>query len=417
MTMPATSNILSQHAEGASFLWILRIRAVVAPHYSVADLTKLDNRVEANLDGLRVAGEAGWEICKQALSAEEPGEVFAAAVLAFESGNKDRLATVLEAGTASPELSRGLVSALGWLTFQQAGPHIKQLLASPSLALRRVGIAASAIHRQNPGPPLVDAIASTDPLLRARALRAMGELGLDDLLSEVNKYLADQDDLCRFSAAWSATLLSAHPNSLAILRSIAESNLPYREKAIQVAIRRMDASAATAWHGKLAQDAKLIRNAIVAAGAFGDPAQIPWLLEQMKIPVLARLAGEAFTMITGVDIAFEDLEGEKPAGFEAGPTENPEDENVEMDPDDNLPWPDPQLIAKWWSQHQAEFQEGTRYLLGKPISVDWCQQVLRNGRQRQRSAAALELAIRQPGQPLFNVAAPGFRQQRMLGVR
>ena len=58
------------------------------------------------------------------------------------------------------------------------------------------------------------------------------------------------------------------------------------------------------------------------------------------------------------------LEGEKPEGFEAGPTENPEDENVEMDPDDNLPWPDPALILKWWGKHQKEFTNGTHYLLG-----------------------------------------------------
>ena len=42
--------------------------------------------------------------------------------------------------------------------------------------------------------------------------------------------------------------------------------------------------------------------------------------------------------------------------------------------------------------------------------------VLRNGRQRQRAAAALELALQQPGQPLFEVRAPGFRQQQPLRV-
>jgi hypothetical protein len=41
-------------------------------------------------------------------------------------------------------------------------------------------------------------------------------------------------------------------------------------------------------------------------------------------------------MITGVDIAYEDLEGVWPEGFEAGPTENPENENVAMDPDEDL---------------------------------------------------------------------------------
>ncbi len=405
---------MSQHAEGASFLWILRNRAVTAPHYSLADLAKLDQRLEAHLDGLRVAGEAGWEICKEALSTEEPGEVFAAAALAFESGNKDRLNTVFKAGAVSPELARALVSALGWLTFQQAEPHIKQLLTSPSSALRFVGIAASAIHRQNPGAPVVDAIYGTDPLARARALRAVGEFGMKDALPELQKCLADEDDPCRFWAAWSMALLSDDSKPLALLASFAESNLSYREKALQVAIRRMGTPAA-AWRDKLAQDAKLLRIAIIAAGAFGDPASIPWLIRHMNTPEPARVAGEAFTMITGVDIAFEDLDGDKPEDFQAGPTENREDDNVEMDPDESLPWPNPELLAKWWSRRQVDFQKGARHLLGKPVSVDWCQQVLRNGRQRQRAAAALELAIRQPGQPLFNLAVAGFRQQEILG--
>src|ERR1017187_6046816 len=106
MIMGLVSSVLSQHAEGAAFLWELRSRAIAASHYSLADLAKLDLRVEAHLDGLRVAGEAGWEICKEALSTGESGEVFAAAVLAFESGDKDRVETVLEAGAAEPERSR-----------------------------------------------------------------------------------------------------------------------------------------------------------------------------------------------------------------------------------------------------------------------------------------------------------------------
>jgi uncharacterized protein (TIGR02270 family) len=119
-------------------------------------------------------------------------------------------------------------------------------------------------------------------------------------------------------------------------------------------------------------------------------------------------------MITGIDLAYDDLEKNPPEGFEAGPTENPEDENVDMDPDEHLPWPDPALIQKWWTKHKSRFQKGTRYLLGKPMSIEWLRQVLRIGRQRQRAAAALELAMRQPGQPLFEVRAPGFRQQAIL---
>ena len=106
--------------------------------------------------------------------------------------------------------------------------------------------------------------------------------------------------------------------------------------------------------------------------------------------------------------------GERPEGFTVGPTEAPEDGNVDMDPDENLPWPKPEAIHTWWRNHQGQFRSGTRYLLGKPMSPDWLRDVLRNGRQRQRAAAALELALQQPGQPLFEIHALGFRQQQFL---
>ncbi|MCK5509241.1 MAG: hypothetical protein KAI50_12075, partial [Desulfobacterales bacterium] len=101
----------------------------------------------------------------------------------------------------------------------------------------------------------------------------------------------------------------------------------------------------------------------------------------------------------------------------AGPTESPEDEDVEMDSDEDLPWPDAQLIDKWWAKNKAAFRNGTQYLLGQPIFPEHLHKVLRTGFQRQRAAAALELAILQPGQPLFEVRAPGSRQKQILGVK
>jgi uncharacterized protein (TIGR02270 family) len=138
------------------------------------------------------------------------------------------------------------------------------------------------------------------------------------------------------------------------------------------------------------------------------------LIEQMTVPEVARVAGEAFSMITGVDLAYEDLDTNPPEGFQAGPTEDPEDENVAMDPDENLPWPHPSALKKDWDARKSRFSTGNRYLLGEPIQPESLRNALRNGYQRQRAAAALELAILQPGQPLFEVRAPAFRQQRWL---
>lgn len=184
-----------------------------------------------------------------------------------------------------------------------------------------------------------------------------------------------------------------------------------------MALSGMSTDQGQAWLKVLASNPGTLRLAVQAAGVIGDPTHVPWLIQQMANPQMARVAGESFSYITGIDLAYDDLDTDKPEGFEAGPTENPEDENVEMDADEDLPWPDPQLIEKWWSTHRIEFTNGTRFLLGKPMTLDSLNQALRTGRQRQRTAAAIELAMRQPGTALFNTSAPGFRQQAVLVLK
>ncbi len=408
--------VMGQHVEGVTFIHTHRAAAIVAPHFTLLALAKFDSRLDAHLDGLRVAGEEGWRFVEKELAWEEPCEVFAAAVLALESGDQTKIHSVLSVAAKTPDLSRGFISALGWLEYSQAEPHIKRLCASSSRAERRIGIAASAIHRKDPGRVLNDAVSDPDLLLRARAIRAVGELARIDLVSIIQRDLNADEIHCRFWAAWSTALLTGYSSATEVLRSIAESSGPYRERALQMALRRMNLAAAHVWQQQLARSPQNARLAVIGAGVIGDPSNVPWLIEQMGTPPLSRVAGESFTMITGVDLAYEDLDTDKPEGFESGPTEDPNDDNVEMDPDERLPWPDPALISKWWASHSSEFQPGVRHLIGKPITAEWMQQVLRQGRQRQRAAAALELAILHPGEPLFEVRAPGFRQQQILQV-
>jgi uncharacterized protein (TIGR02270 family) len=366
------------------------------------------------LDGLRIAGEAGWKVCEEQLAANEEGEVFAAGVLAGESLDPALLARVLSVVEKEPTLASGLISALGWPPFEQGESHIQRLLQSNTPIHQLIGVGVSAVHRRHPGPVLLQAARSADVRLKARALKAAGEFKDRSLEREIAESLRHADVAVRFAAAWSGTLLG-FPAAVPVLREIAESGLRQAREAANLAARRMDLAAAATWQKALAGNAKQVRLAMMIAGAIGDPGGVPWLISLMGQLPLARLAGESFTMITGVDLAYRDLERKPPEDFNAGPTEDPKDENVDMDPDDNLPWPEPALVQKWWDKNRGSFQTGTRYLLGKPMTIEWLKIVLRDGRQRQRAAAALELAIRQPGEPLFNVAAPGFRQQQILG--
>jgi uncharacterized protein (TIGR02270 family) len=407
--------VVEQHAEEAAFLWLQRTAAVSAAHYRLAELARLDGRVEAHLDGLRVAGEPGWEIVKgQLVEIGEPGEVFAAAVLAFESGQPGKVEDVLAVGSAKPEAVPALISALGWLPYEQASKSIKPLLAETNPVLRRVGIAASAIHGRNPGPVLNEAFAATDPLLKARALRAAGELGLLDFKVALRTHLKAKPPACRFWAAWSIALLENRADAAAALQAIAEAGGPFSERAVKIAMRRLAPRDAKIWIKKLIRELGRLRVAAIGAGALADPEIIPWLIEQMKVPALARVAGESFSLITGAHIAYDKLEGPKPEGFAAGPTEDPEDENVSLDPDDNLAWPDPALVKTWWEARRGGFAKDTRYLLGQPITVDSLRQALKMSYQRQRAAAAIELALLKPGRPLFEVRAPAHRQQQLL---
>jgi uncharacterized protein (TIGR02270 family) len=409
--MAVILEIVHQHAEEAAVLWLLRDRAVNAPHYSLADLSKLDRRVEAHLDALRIAGTAGWEACESALAHEEAGEVFAAAILALGGSDDARVRTVIDMGTSNRATARGLISALSWTPYGQVKRHLARLLDADAPAARRVGIAASAAHRRALGPVLAESMTDPDPSLRAQAFRAAGELGTVELLRTLAAGLADEDAECRFWAAWSCALLGDR-KGIGRLQHAAERGGRRHEEAARMALRCMEPGAAKLWLRQLAGSHK--RLAVIGAGVVGDPAAIPWLIEQFEVPELARIAGEALTAIAGVDLALENLEGKRPQHLQTGPTENPEDEDVTPDPDEALPWPDARLVETWWRAHRGEFRAGARYLLGKPMTSESLAHVLREGRQRQRAAAATELSLSKPGRRLFNVRAPGFQQKQAL---
>jgi uncharacterized protein (TIGR02270 family) len=411
--MPIIRPIVEQHAEEAAFLWLLRDAAVQAPHYTLKDLAELDDRVEAHLDGLRVAGDEGWEISLEGLRHKEPGEVFAAAVLAFERKDGLGIEAVVSAAQTSRENFRALISALGWLSKSNFERWADRLLAANSSVYKDIAIAGCAIQRLDPGKTLTTVIRDDVIFFQARALRAVGEMKRRDLLPELRHRYKSEDDDIQFWSSWSGLILGDQAAFRPLLK-FAEIPGRYRERALQLVLRKMDGSSAQNWLKSLATNPDLHRYVLMGAGVVGDPLYVPSLIKKMEVPELARVAGEAFSMITGVDLAYEDLEGEWPEGFEAGPTENPEDDDVAMDPDEDLPWADPSSVQDWWDKNENRFEVGRRYFCGQPISLEHCRHILVNGFQRQRAAAALELAWLQRDSPLFEVRAPGFRQQRLL---
>ncbi len=399
-TTPILPEIVGQHAEEAAFLWLLRDRAVAATRYTLPEIVKLDGRLEANLDGLRVAGDAGWEIVvEQLLEHAEAGEAFVAAVLALENGSDARFGVVIDKVGDAPASARGLISACGWVSRDVATARLGELVRSSNPILRSAGIAGSVIHALDPGFALHDGITAEAPELRRRAFAAVGRLARKDLLPAVAPGLNDTDAACRFWAAWSSAVLGDARGSQ-VLRRMAEFEGPFRERAAAAAGRILEHKAALGWHQQLVLDPGGRRAAIVAAGAIGDPALFPWLLDQMSDPGLARLAGEALGTISGLDVERDRLEG-------AGPP--PADD--EDDPDDGLPWPNASAVAR--AVALRSLRPGSRHLRGAPTTPESLHRVLREGSQAQRSAAVLEL-LAQSHVISIDIRSPGHLQRRFL---
>jgi uncharacterized protein (TIGR02270 family) len=409
--------IVNQHAEDAAVLHSIRSSLTAAPHVRLKHIGRFDDRVAAHLDGLTVAGEQGWPMVDAALANPSPGAMFAAAIGAIESRSTVRLNHLYALAEAVPEIRRGLTSAFGWVEQDQLRGIVAGLLAAPNPFLRTLGMAACAMHRIDPGQVRDAALEAPSSALRARALRACGELGRRELLPSCLGMLNAEDPESRFWSAWSAVLLGNRGPALDALREIGSVPGARRARALRLALQALEPNEAQSWLRQLAQDPEQLRFSIQGAGIAGESKYAPWLIQHMTDKKTARLAGEAFSMITGLDLAYLDLEVKPPEeGSSAGPNDDPADPNVEMDVDDGLPWPDPERISRWWESNGSRFEPGTRYFLGAPVTRENCVRALKEGFQRQRLLAAHYLCLLEPGTVLFEWRAPAFRQQRLLAA-
>jgi uncharacterized protein (TIGR02270 family) len=415
-------NLLSVHLESARFLWLSRDVTLRAPNARLHDLVRVDERVEAAVDALRISAKAAKDECLGSLAGGEAGAFFSVGVLAIESSDTAYLELVIKHAFEAEKQDagdpyqpaydpwRGMASALAWVGRTHAVGVIERLLQMPLARIRWLGVAASGARRSAvEAAALVDA----DPLVRASAYRTAGQLGRTDLMPHLLTGITEEDPACRFWSAWAAARMGA-AEPLDILSEIARQNGPRAERALDLLLRRLDVQRANSWLREFASLPDRQRSLIRATGVIGDPLYVPWLIEHMNEPAAARLAGEAFAMITGVDLPFRDFDRRPPADFESGPNDDPADEKVALDEDDRLPWPDPAKVGEWWMKNKARFNVGTAYFLGMPkASADWLD-ALSDAFQRQRRAAALELAIRQPNRAMFEVRARGRLQRQLL---
>ncbi|MGX9572518.1 hypothetical protein [Mesorhizobium sp. f-mel] len=301
--------IVDQHAEDAAFLWFRRRREIDGPLLDETDIGRIDQRLEANLEGLMAAGKAGWEAA-QARFADyaEPGELFVLGALALRWGDAKLVASTIDASANAAEAGlSSLSAAVARTPREKLRPFVAKWLDTGDAVQRCLGLSALWHHRVDPGPRLHDFASHSDTRVRSRAIRLAGALKRRDLLPAVLAGLDGETSKERLTAALAACLLgemqSAHP----VVDKIVLSEPGLAEAAIEIHLLTTDAKAGKGWLQKHLEQPALRGTATASVGLFSDRAVMPWLIEKMREPELAAAAGSALRDLFEVDFGDTDL--------------------------------------------------------------------------------------------------------------
>jgi uncharacterized protein (TIGR02270 family) len=358
-------------------------------------------------------------------AALKSGLAFVIAIVALRGRMGGAFKELLTRLESDPELLSPLASALTWLEYEEVRPCICRLLGASSLVFLQLGVVAAMGHGVDPGVALNRALDEESPAVRASAYEAVGRLALGDLRRRLHAALTDQDPTCRFWAAWAAVRLGDRAG-IPVLGRFATECGAFARPACDLTLRAFETDRAICARERLLSMTGNERLGVLAAGIIGDPALASWLLNAMESPGLARAAGAAFCLMTGRDLRRDDLDAERPPGVAdvevvvppsseskataEQPSPDQNNDSLGDEADDDLAWPDTVRLGAWWNQNRGAFVPGIRYLAGMPIQLRELANVLRTGNQQQRSAAALELALLDPDEPLLDVTAPAHRQ-------
>ncbi len=346
------AGLLERHVDDAAFLWVLRSVAVDQPQYGLIELKKLEARIEKHIDALMLSPDDAWGQCIQAAEFEEAGEAFVLAIVAFRLRDSGKIQKAAEFGLSNQDCFKGLSSALAWLPEHFSMPWVTKFLKSKDLDHKHLALTYCSLKREDPGEYFQNIFTRDDCLshipLYARALRLVGELKRRDLVPAVNKAMDHENPDIVFWANWSAVLLG---NRAAVehLKAFVLNDSAHQKMAIELVFRALSVSVARQWVSELARMENTTRQMIWALAALGDPQAVPWLIGQMKEVQYARAAGEAFSIITGIDLEHYQLINELPDLSDEVPDEDDGNDTIDYGMDDeNLPWPNTEKVAAVW---------------------------------------------------------------------
>ncbi|MEO5760617.1 MAG: hypothetical protein ABIQ51_27595 [Mesorhizobium sp.] len=335
-TIPA---IVEQHVEDAAFLWHRRAREIDGHVMGPFDIGRIDQRLNANLDGLFAAGQAAWDLVTARFADyQEPPELFLLGALAIEWQSPTAMKFALESARplGKPGLS-ALSGAVARSSSDRLKPFVARWLDSAVAMERALGLSALYHHGVNPGPRLGELLGDRDTEVRRRALKLAGARRRRDVIVEVVACLEARGAEERLQAAVAACLLGEARLAQPVLDKMLAGYPEFAGSVMEIRLLTTPPAAARPWWQQSVSGPATREAAVAVSGMLGDMAIMPWLIEKMQSPELAYAAGLALRDLIEIDFNDTDVFVTDPAKL------GPGFETIEA-----TPLPSASQAQAWW---------------------------------------------------------------------
>lgn len=422
-------DVIAEHLDEAAFRLGQLEHAFEHPLWSLADIAAYpEARLLAHLDGLLVAGDA---IVERALvpallepDPEQPERSTAAAIALLQLGQRAALAPAFASEDAA--VRRAAVRACALAGSPELQAWVLRALADAREPAACSALLASAAALGCAPPPLLAWLQSDDAGLVTAAALAARRADARTHLPVMEHLLGHPEPSVR-EAALVTALSWGSQAAWSACRSWALDPSAHSSLALSL-------YAALGGRGEHARIAGLLgagahgRQALFALGLSGNVAHVPALLQWLRAedPLLAKLAAQSMSMITGVDLG-DDAFARKDAPPEQAADANADadaalpplgDDDLDADlapaPEQALPEPDAEAIERFWHDNAGRFAPEQRYLAGEPFGFEVVLRQLEHGPQRRSHPLALALAVRTAGRIWLDARAFTAEQRASL---
>jgi uncharacterized protein (TIGR02270 family) len=414
-------NVVEEHFDEARFMFKAWTRALESPALTLNVIArKQEERLFAHLDGLVVGGEpVARRILEPELvrtSSRDPdGGLVAACGLLGQGQEEVVRAALLDAEPAVRGAAQRAFMLFGSPAFDR---WVERQLSAATEPVRRGALLQVAAGR---GLRLTGArlsVDTADPGLLAASLVVARRSSSDLTPREVEAMAGAADASVRDAALVTGLVLRSQAVLRRCLELAADERTAHPLPLLLVAM-----------FGDARHDELLLRQlgrpthcaaVLRALGFSGRVALVGSLLPYLAASEarVARLAGEAVSNLTGLDISVGPYRAPPPLEVDSLPALEADDLEADLVPaiEDDLPIPNAPAVADFWRVRGRDFERGTRLLWGRPWTVPRAVEVLSESPMRQRHPIALWLEVQSAGHAWVSTRALSRTQRNQIAA-